>query len=139
MDRFVFKNPKRLDDTSKGAHPTFGIRKHYRPHGLRAVPIISSNYLNEPEQNIPRDELFLYTFLQKRYKEKDIKTEDDDESDVESVASEEFEEMLSKMAGLPKDDDELDYMDEIGTKLQKKKKDAKADNEDDEGMIFFFN
>lgn len=57
----MFKNPKRAEDTSKqGAHPTFGIRKHYKPTGLKAVPIISSNYLNEQEKNIPRDELFLY-------------------------------------------------------------------------------
>lgn len=133
MDRFVFKNPKRLEDTTKqGAHPTFGIRKHYRPLGLRAVPVTSSNYLNEEQKNIPRDELFLYTYLQKRYKEKEIKREnEDDESDVESVASEEFEEMLNKMAGLPKDDDDIDYMNEIGSKLQKKK--GKKGEEEDEG------
>lgn len=65
--------------------------------------------------------VLFFRYLRKRYKEKDIKTEDDDESDVDSVASEEFEEMLSKMAGLPKDDEDIDYMNDIGSKLKKKK------------------
>lgn len=67
--------------------------------------------------------------MQKRYKERKIKSESDDESDVESVASEEFEEMLNKMSGLPKDDEELDYMNEIGSKLKEKKGSEDVDEE----------
>lgn len=45
------------------------------------------------------------------------------------MASEEFEEMLSKMAGLPKDDEDIDYMNDIGSKLKKQKGSAVKDAE----------
>lgn len=133
LDRFVFKNPKKLEDPSKlGAHPTFGKRKLYKPLGVKSLPVVSNNYLKEEAKNIPADELFLYTYLQKRYKDKEVKDEDD-ESDVESVASEEFEELLSKMSGLPKDDEDVDFMNDIGGKLKENKEADVNDMESDDG------
>lgn len=60
LDRFVFKNPKK-DIAQAGAHPTFGRRKLYRPKGVKSIQVNSTEYLNERKQNIPVDEMFLYT------------------------------------------------------------------------------
>lgn len=73
-------------------------------------------------------------YLQKKYKEKDDIKQEDDNSDLDSVASDEFEEMLGKMGGLPKDDEDLDYMNDIGEKLKRGKNKNEVEDED-EGMI----
>lgn len=100
FNRFVFKNPKSPEDKT-GAHPTFGKRKFYKPKGVKTLPVNSKSYLNETEENIPVDELFLYSYLRKKYQNRPLGEEqDDDGSDLESVQSEEFEEMLDKMAGV---------------------------------------
>ncbi|XP_050301138.1 CCAAT/enhancer-binding protein zeta [Anthonomus grandis grandis] len=144
LDRFVFKNPKTMEDKT-GAHPTFGKRKFYRPKGVKMLSVNSKSYLNEDEKNIPVDELFLYSFLQKKYQNRKLIEDDDDNSDLESVQSEEFEEMLDKMAGLKDDesDEEIDFMGEIGDNLKKKpekqKKKRKGEEEEegteDEGSL----
>lgn len=96
----MFKNPKSPEDKT-GAHPTFGKRKFYKPKGVKTLPVNSKSYLNETEENIPVDELFLYSYLRKKYQNRPLGEEqDDDGSDLESVQSEEFEEMLDKMAGV---------------------------------------
>lgn len=126
LERFVFKNPKHATEpTKQGFHPTFGKRKAYVPVGIRSIPVNSAGYLNEKAQNIPADEMFLYTYLQNKYADRQHVKEDDD-SDLESVASEEFEEMLDKMgaSGGKDDDEELDFMAAVGdnaSKFSKKK------------------
>ncbi|KAF2904304.1 hypothetical protein ILUMI_01869 [Ignelater luminosus] len=135
LDRFVFKNPKQLEEV-KGYHPTFGKRKNYAPNGIRNLSVNSRLYLNEKQKNIPIEELYLYTFLQKKYRERKNRGDDnEEESDLESVASDEFEEMLDKMTGSGKDvDEDLDYMDAVGENLKssKNKKEKDADNDGDE-------
>ncbi|KAJ8957549.1 hypothetical protein NQ318_020588 [Aromia moschata] len=126
LDRFVFKNPKRVEN-KMGVDPTFGRRKLYRPRGVKLMSVNSAGYLKETEKNIPEDELFVYSYLQKKYQYK--KTDEEDDSDLESVQSEEFEEMLDKISGF-KNVDEIDYMDEIGNSL--KKKDKKKSNKNHE-------
>lgn len=62
LDRFVFKNPKKPDELEKqGSHPTFGKRKVYQPKGVKSLRVNTIAYMNEKEQNIPVDEIFLYT------------------------------------------------------------------------------
>lgn len=64
-----------------------------------------------------------FSYLQKRYQDKHIK---EDDSDLESVQSEEFEEMISKMAGVNNDqDDDIDFMNEIGDSLKNDAKKSK--------------
>lgn len=141
LDRFVFKNPKTLEEKT-GAHPTFGKRKFYKPKGVKLLAVNSKSYLNEKHDNIPVDEIFLHSYLQKKYQTRDLKEDEDDNSDLESVQSEEFEEMLDKMTGV-KDDDEsdedIDYMGEIGDKLKtksdKNKKKKKTDEDEEEEVI----
>lgn len=59
LDRFVFKNPKKINGAD-GSHPTFGIRKKYKPSGLRSLALNSDKYLKINEENIPVEEIFLY-------------------------------------------------------------------------------
>lgn len=66
--------------------------------------------------------------MQTKVHDRKVEAED---SDLESVASEEFEEMLDKMTG-NKVEDDLDYMNEIGDNLiknSKKSKDLDDENE----------
>lgn len=60
-------------------------------------------------------------------KRKTFRSTDDDDEDLESVCSEDFQEMLNKMSGSNfKDiDDDLDYMNEIGDNLKSKSKKSK--------------
>jgi len=78
--------------------------------------------------------LLVERFLQRR-KNKPRK-DDEDESDLESVGSEEFEDMLDKMTGANKDiDEELDYMDDVQENLKsskKKKNEVDEINDEDE-------
>ncbi|XP_019763522.2 CCAAT/enhancer-binding protein zeta [Dendroctonus ponderosae] len=138
LDRFAFKNPKSLEDKT-GAHPTFGKRKMYKPKGVKTLRVNTKGYLNEDEKNIPVDELFLYSYLQQRYQDRST-FKDEDDSDLESVQSDEFEEMLERMPQF-KDavgDADLDFMGEIGDNLKKQKKATKrkstqdSDEEDDQ-------
>lgn len=60
LDRFVFKNPKKIEQPQGGVHPTFGKRKLYRPRGIKSLCVDSATYLGEQQKNIPVDELFVY-------------------------------------------------------------------------------
>lgn len=86
-------------------------RAGYTPKGIRSLPVDSMAYLNEAEERIPVDELFLYQYLKKRNEIKQrVKQKDDDDDnneDIESVNSEEFNNMLDHM-GSGQDFDDLD-------------------------------
>lgn len=98
LDRYVFKNPKKLEDkkVQRKTDP-LAQRTGYTPKGIRSLAVDSAAYLNEAEDRIPVDELFLYRYL-KQKNEKHIKKEDDDNDDLESVNSEEFNNMLDRMS-----------------------------------------
>ncbi|KAB0791949.1 hypothetical protein PPYR_13910 [Photinus pyralis] len=131
LDRFVFKNPKRAQDFPKeGLQSVLRARQNYRPKGIRAVPVQSTTYVNNDEENIPIEERFLYMYLQKRNKGAPAK-DDDDDSDLDSVASEEFEEMLDKMIKIKDVGEDLDYMESIEEGFKSKKKRGKEESEED--------
>lgn len=148
LDRFVFKNPKKVDEIvedndskiHKGHHFKFGQRKEYVPYGLRAIPITSNAYLKELPAKIPVDELFMYTYLQKKMQHQKVKKEDEDveASDVESVDSDDFNDMLDNMPGFKTkgsdDEDDIDFMNEVGESLQSTSKSGKSKKEDDEDV-----
>lgn len=112
LDRFVFKNPKKASEDDQ-----FAYRKKYVPVGVRSLPVNSANYLNTDESRIPVDELFLYRYL-KNKSERQPKVEDDD--DVDSVASDEFEALMDNLMGGRKKD--VDFADEVGTIVTSKPK-----------------
>lgn len=110
LDRYVFKNPKKLDDKKvQRKNDPLAQRAGYTPKGIRSLPVDSMAYLNEAEERIPVDEVFLYRYLKRRNEMKQrVKQEiDDDDEDVESVNSEEFNDMLDHM-GSGQDFDDLD-------------------------------
>ncbi|XP_068624373.1 CCAAT/enhancer-binding protein zeta-like [Battus philenor] len=139
LDRFVFKNPKKRAETQqdgdvkkvKGSHPKFAIRKNYTAKGLRSIPVNSSTYLNEDAKKIPVDEKFLYDFLQKR---REATASDDEDSDNDSVTSEDFEKYLDSITGTKKQDsdDELDFLAEMEASKQKRGSKKKDDESDDQ-------
>lgn len=75
-------------------------------------------YLNEREDRIPVDELYLYHYLQKRKDFTDIKR--DDEDDNESVNSEDFNEMLDNLSK-NKDISDLNIADDFKAPAKRKK------------------
>uniref|UniRef100_A0A6V7JQB2 CCAAT-binding factor domain-containing protein n=1 Tax=Bracon brevicornis TaxID=1563983 RepID=A0A6V7JQB2_9HYME len=133
LDRYVFKNPKKLEEKKvTKVNDPLATRAQYIPRGLKSLPVDSQAYLNEREERIPVDELFLYKYLKQKQESIGIKKEDDDD-DNDSVNSEEFNEMLDELAG-NKDFDELDIAGDLGSQMKKGKlKDIQDDEEDSEG------
>ncbi|XP_072760876.1 CCAAT/enhancer-binding protein zeta [Anoplolepis gracilipes] len=132
LDRYVFKNPKKLDDKKvQRTNDPLAQRAGYIPKGIRSLPVDSMAYLNEAEERIPVDELFLYRYLKKKNEIKQhIKQEDDDDNeDVESVNSEEFNDMLDRMGSKQADIDDLDIAANI---VPRKKKKVKIDEDFDD-------
>ncbi|XP_015115326.1 CCAAT/enhancer-binding protein zeta [Diachasma alloeum] len=133
LDRYVFKNPKKLGakKVSKTNDP-LAVRGHYTPRGLRTLPVDSAAYLNEKEERIPVDELFLYRYLKRKNEARGVK-EEEDVSDNASVNSEEFNELLDGMRG--EDFEELDIAGDIGAQVKKgglKKIEDDEDQDDDD-------
>ncbi|XP_011310491.1 CCAAT/enhancer-binding protein zeta [Fopius arisanus] len=136
LNRYVFKNPKKLEakKVSKANDP-LAVRGRYTPKGLRSLPVDSLAYLNEKEERIPVDELFLYRYLKKRNETRGVK-EEEDVSDNDSVNSEEFNEMMDQLRG-EKDVEELDIAGDIGAQVKKgglkNIEDDEDQDDDDEG------
>ncbi|KAK1127762.1 hypothetical protein K0M31_003250 [Melipona bicolor] len=129
LDRYVFKNPKKLEN--KRVHKKndpLAQRAGYTPKGIRSVPIDSMSYINKTEGCIPVDELYLYQYLKKR---KDFRhkfaVENDD---TESVNSEEFNDMLDRLTD-NKDFEDLDIAADIQTVKKKKGTDEEDEDFDD--------
>lgn len=105
LDRYVFKNPKKLESkkVAKKNDP-LAQRASYTPKGIRTIPVDSLAYLNEREDRIPVDELFLYQYMHKRKELRGVKVKTEDEEDEEddddstSVNSEEFDDMLDRLS-----------------------------------------
>ncbi|XP_043523948.1 CCAAT/enhancer-binding protein zeta isoform X2 [Frieseomelitta varia] len=130
LDRYVFKNPKKLEN--KRVHKKndpLAQRAGYTPKGIRSVPIDSMSYINETEGRIPVDELYLYRYLKKRKEFKHKFTVEND--DVESVNSEEFNDMLDRLTD-NKDFEDLDIAADIQT-VKKKKGTEEEDEDFDDG------
>ncbi|PBC32396.1 CCAAT/enhancer-binding protein zeta [Apis cerana cerana] len=94
LDRYVFKNPKKLESKKvQKKNDPLAQRTGYTPKGIRCIPIDSISYLNQKEERIPHE----------------FKDEDDD---IESVNSEEFNDMLDKLTD-GKDFEDLDIAADI--------------------------
>lgn len=132
LDRYVFKNPKKLEDKKvQKKNDPLAQRGSYVPKGIRSLPVDSIAYLNEAEERIPVDELFLYRYLKRKNESTNMYNEKD--SDNESVNSEEFNEMLDRFS-IKKDLDDLDIAAAIGTIQNKKGNGVKFIY----GIIYFY-
>ncbi|XP_063236498.1 CCAAT/enhancer-binding protein zeta [Bacillus rossius redtenbacheri] len=132
LDRFVFKNPKKVNREDVPVHP-FDRKKTYVASGARALRVNTSSYLSMEEWSIPEDERFLYRYL---YARQSKTAKDEEDSDADSVASDEFEEMMDKLSGSKNAEESLDFADHISTqtasgvkKGKKKSGEAGSDEE----------
>ncbi|XP_059352378.1 CCAAT/enhancer-binding protein zeta-like isoform X2 [Daphnia carinata] len=132
LDRFVFRNPK-LISAAQAKLPAqrrvLGKRSIYVPRGVRAMAVDSKEFAKQPKNSIPADEMFLYQYFKQRISRgpRAEKNSDDDDSDHESVASEEFEQYLAENTDFASDMKPKSKPDK-----KKKKSDKDGEDEDDE-------
>lgn len=129
LDRFVFRNPKhfnKLPNPVASQKKVFG-RLNYKTKSKLVPAMNTKEYVKQSEEFIPLEERFIYSYLKQRNAER----ENEDESDIESVTSEDFEKILERYE--PGYDKEIDFASEFkkGKKKNKKKNDE-IDKEVDE-------
>lgn len=133
LDRFSFKNPKKPregqgQENDELFRSVGTSKKHYVPKGLKSMSVVSEEYLSHEEKQIPLDEVFLYKYLKQRPKSKkskkaDENSDEDGFSDVDSVNSDDFNELLDGMMGAKK---KKKY--DFSRGFEKKSKSKKAKN-----------
>ncbi|KAI9556412.1 hypothetical protein GHT06_018986 [Daphnia sinensis] len=132
LDRFVFRNPKLISAAQANLpaqRRVLGKRSIYVPRGVRAMAVDSKEFAKQPKNSIPVDEMFLYQYFKQRISRdpRVEKNSDDDDSDHESVASEEFEQYLAENTDFASDMKPKSKSDK-----KKKKSDKDGEDEDDE-------
>ncbi|XP_070382583.1 CCAAT/enhancer-binding protein zeta isoform X2 [Dermacentor albipictus] len=148
LDRFVYRNPKATGANEPimedQAASVFGKRRQYVPKGVRKMDVLSRQYQQQVEANIPPEETFLYRyFKQERERRKAEKVGDEDKkkkkkeadeeelaSDAESVASDDVGRVLDMFE--PGVDGELDFASAFSGSKKRKKGRAESDDSDDE-------
>uniref|UniRef100_A0A0R3RYD1 CBF domain-containing protein n=1 Tax=Elaeophora elaphi TaxID=1147741 RepID=A0A0R3RYD1_9BILA len=125
LDRFVFRNPKTKDTNEKVMR-----RKVYDPHGVRKLPVISKEYASKNRNEIPIDERFLHRFASVKMRMKEENESDavhDDDDDIESVNSDEFNMLLSRFEpGERREVFDVDFSQEFSVEKKTKKKEVKG-------------
>lgn len=148
LERFSFRNPKKLDDKKVGAEALAQVvhHKNYQAHGGRGQPV-----QNLTKSNCSEDERFIFQYLeQKREKRQAIRkaigksgkgSDDDSDGDVDD---DEFEAYLDGLGGKKsdngEDDEEFDFLGDLGDELkddgskkQSKKGKRKVDDDEEDG------
>lgn len=149
LERFAFKNPKKLDN-QKDEAPIVS-HKRYVAFGARGKPIKTLT-----KSNCTEDEMYIFNFLEQKRAQaasnKIKKADDVDNADDEllkegEVGDDEFEEYLGSYFGKKAkaaadaedaEEEELDFLKELGGELKsrdktkKKKKGADKDEDDDD-------
>lgn len=92
LDRFVYRNPKKVSEKLEQNIQTriFGNRK-LKAKTSKLMPVNSNEYIQQNSQNVPAEEKFIYEYLRKRAASGKNKKDD---SDIESVTSEDFQKLL---------------------------------------------
>uniref|UniRef100_A0A183HHK4 CBF domain-containing protein n=1 Tax=Onchocerca flexuosa TaxID=387005 RepID=A0A183HHK4_9BILA len=125
LDRFVFRNPKTTAMNEKIMR-----RKVYDPHGVRKLPVISKEYAAKNRNEIPIDERFLHRFVSMKMrmkKENESEVVHDDDDDIESVNSDEFNMLLNRFEpGERREVFDVDFSQEFSSEKKKKKKEMKG-------------
>lgn len=136
LERFSFRNPKNLDD--KKSESSTQHHKKYKAYGSRGMPV-----LNLTKSNCTEEERFIFQYLEQKREKRAAYAKasgrDDDEGSVGSIDDDEFDAYLDGLGGAgKKDDDDLDFMGDLGDELMedespsKKKKGKKARKTDDD-------
>ncbi|XP_026481917.1 CCAAT/enhancer-binding protein zeta-like [Ctenocephalides felis] len=125
LERFSFKNPKKVDLLNKTVSKKLKLSKGSRGRDVRLLN----------EFNVTEDERFIFEYLEKQREMKNATRgfkDDESESDDESVDDDEFDDYLDKIAGADKDD--LNYMEELGNNLRNpKSKGKQGESDSDDG------
>ncbi|GFY59015.1 hypothetical protein TNIN_28211 [Trichonephila inaurata madagascariensis] len=126
LDRFVYRNPKKITEIfhSDPQNRIFGPRKFKIS---KKMPVLTQEYTQQKETRVPVEERFIYHFLQNRPLKQGTKKHD---SDLESIASDEFEKLLDEVHH--EGEDVLNFAKELG--LHKLKKGAKKKNVSDDDV-----
>lgn len=145
LDRFVFRNPKQNVSNSKKESvekPTDICTKVFRRRSKndrsKINALSEADMLNQPEDSIPVDEQFIYRYLRQkkslRLKGDGLVGDDDDQSDIESVNSLEFNDMLDNYEEYTNDDgiDEIDFAQNFKQNAKKAKKNKRKRSNDDD-------
>uniref|UniRef100_A0A914UHC0 CCAAT-binding factor domain-containing protein n=1 Tax=Plectus sambesii TaxID=2011161 RepID=A0A914UHC0_9BILA len=143
LDRFVFRNPKTKPTKNDAADQDGRLkkavkRKTYDPWGVKKLAVNSQEYLKKGVNEIPADERYLHRYATSAASGLGIKQNKQYDSDVESVNSEEFEQMLDRFEpGAKNDDFEIDFSSAFSSEKKGKKrgKKAPAGEESDEGSV----
>lgn len=133
LDRFAFKNPKKLNDKKPDSLVQAIHNKQYVPHGSRGKSVQQLT-----ASNCTEDESFIFAYLDKK-RERRAAFENEDE-DRMSVDDDEFEAYLDGLAGRkknkkgedPDDDFDLDFLADLegDEQARKSKKDKQKGNDD---------
>lgn len=140
LDRFSFKNPKKPrqgqgEEIEELFRSVGTSRKHYVPKGLKSMSVVSEEYLRHEEKQIPLDEVFLYKYLKQRPKQHKKEVENTDEdgfSDVDSVNSDDFNDLLDGMMGGKKKKKKYDFSRGFEKPKSKKGKKPVEESESDD-------
>ncbi|ALC44861.1 CG7839, partial [Drosophila busckii] len=154
LERFAFKNPKKLDNQQSAEGAASLPHKRYTAFGARGKPVKSLTKVNCTE-----DEMFIFNYLEQKRKQVELfeqskkqpkveaelpeEAADDDLKEGE-VDDDEFEAYLDGYFGKKlkagddaEDEDDINYLEELGGELQaekqkkKQKKSKDADDDDD--------
>jgi ribosome biogenesis protein MAK21 len=136
LNRFVFRNPKKMDKRVKKSTresrvfgripaPTTGDT------GAVVADITSKDYVNQSESRVPVDELFIYNYLRQRQSMASAAKGDD--SDAESVTSVEFESLLDRLEPMSKRERDLDFHKDLLSSKKSSKSKRDDDDSADEG------
>ncbi|KAH8260442.1 hypothetical protein KR038_000069 [Drosophila bunnanda] len=153
LERFAFKNPKKLDASQQTAESSTVAHKRYMAHGARGKSVRSLT-----KANCTEDEMFIFNFLEHKRRQAEIVAQnkkqlgvkkeeaaDGDQEDGEAgeeylkegeVDDDEFEAYLDGYFGKKfkegadadeQEDEELNFLEELGGEIQadKSKKDKK--------------
>ncbi|XP_022242297.1 CCAAT/enhancer-binding protein zeta-like [Limulus polyphemus] len=137
LDRFVYRNPKKgTEKTEKDEQQrVFGRRTCYVPKSAKKLPVNTAGYLQQKQKNIPVEERFFYEYFCK-HRVKKSKAHDD--SDVESVASDEFEKYVLEKFEPGGKTSKIDFAQEVNRQKQKsntkKKKNSDEDMKNDDDL-----
>ena len=123
LDRFVFRNPKRSVQNGKVKSTNIQSKVFGRKTVLSSIPFGLNEMVELPESLVPVNEQFIYRFLKQKKKLRLNEKDADDNSDIESVDSFEFNDILDNYENYEKDDihEDIDFAKNYRENLTKRK------------------
>ncbi|CAD6197666.1 unnamed protein product [Caenorhabditis auriculariae] len=134
LDRFAFRNPK-IEKKKEGAARVVRKKAH-DPWGVRKLAVDSKEYTSKKRGEIPADERFLHHYastvlrINDKKKPKKEPGAEDDDWEIESVNSEEFDAIMDRFEpGGANDEFDIDYSKEFSAEKKKRGEKRKAEED----------